>query len=691
MEGQGNGCVLVTTQLEGNLKRGRQDCVAALAAAVTLALSGSASAQTAVQSSTQIAAADLPEQVVITGRLEEDLPVRLSQTGTRVDTVTALDIKNGGYVDVGQALQTTVPGLYISPKNGPFDYVDVSLQGSRTQDVLWLVDGVRINNRLYGGTTPLDTLPSGMIERIEVLEGPQALFYGTQGIAGAINIITKDFSDAPSGALTVGGDTNSTRHLDGFFRDTLNGNHFVVYGSSDVSQGFRPFRAQDFQPSATDRNRDYNVLTLGGKYAYDFTNDLRLTVTEQHTDAKLDYARPQLAATSYNERNEDILSSKLDYTPSDTLQFFVKGYYHWWYAHFTEFDNDPSNPGHLTVIDNHDFWGFTDYGASALAKFEPTPGIDYYLGYDFQNYTGKDVVLVITQKTEHVHAVFGEVATTQDLIPNVKLAAGFRYNAPSFGPSATVWNLSGRWDVTNSLFLKGMVGTAFRLPTAEELFANDPNDERGDLNLKPEKSTNANASIGGYLGMPDLRWEVIGFYRDVDNLIDFESFDSLTNQSVFGNVPGTVRVRGGEFILDAAVNDDLSASGSYTYSPARESGGQQVSRIPEQLAKASVDYHPSNLPFGLFFSANYVGKVFDSQAGLTHVNYGGYVVFNVSGRVFLDTERRHRLDLSLFNIFDRQYASSLAHGVSDVSSTSYVVENLGLPRTLQIRYTYNFQ
>ena len=133
----------------------------ALASTGLLCLAGRAEAQ-------QQAAAipGLPEQVVVTGRLEEDLPARLSQLGTRVDTVSAGEIQNGGYLDVGQSLQTLVPGLYIAPKNGPFDYADISFQGSRTDDVLWTVDGVRINNRLYSGTTPLDTLPAAMIERI---------------------------------------------------------------------------------------------------------------------------------------------------------------------------------------------------------------------------------------------------------------------------------------------------------------------------------------------------------------------------------------------------------------------------------------------------------------------------------------------------------------------------------------------
>jgi outer membrane cobalamin receptor len=188
------------------------------------------------QAGQQLAAAGEPEQVLITGRIEEDLPRELAQLGTRVDIVTAGEIKNGGYIDIGQSLEVTVPGLYVAPKNGPFDYVDVSFQGGRTEDILWTVDGVRINNRLYASTTPLDTLPASIVERIEVLEGAQALFYGTQAIAGAINVVTKDFSETPNGALSAGFDSNMGRHFDGFFRDTVDGHHFVVYGSSDVQR-----------------------------------------------------------------------------------------------------------------------------------------------------------------------------------------------------------------------------------------------------------------------------------------------------------------------------------------------------------------------------------------------------------------------------------------------------------------------
>lgn len=660
-------------------------------AAAAAMLGASAPALAQGQANAQGGGVTQVEQVVITGRLEEELPTQLAKQGVRVDVVTAATIKNGQYVDIIQSLQSTVPGLYIAPKNGPFDYARISLQGSRTQDVLWLEDGVRINNRLYGGgTTPLDTLPASMVERIEIVEGPQALFYGTQSVAGAVNIITRDFSSHLDGAVTAGGDTNSSYHLDGYARGAVGPGRLVVYGSADQSKGFRPFPLEDFQPSATQRDRAYSMFGMGGKYQMDLSDQVRLTVSEQHNFGKLDYAQPESVAIAFNNRNEDILTGKLDVTASESLQFFVKGYYHWWRSNFTEFDNDPST-GTLVTIDDHDPWGYVDRGVNAMGRFLPMRGVNLYLGYDFQNYYGSDAVLVIDKHSESTHAVFGEIATTPELIHGLSLAAGVRYNAPSVGQSATVGVVTAKWDITDALYLKAMAGTAFRLPTAEELFANDPNDERGNPNLKPETSKNANVSLGGHVpGLPALHWEVIGFFRDVKNLIDYDTFDPATNQDVFGNVPGVVRVRGGQVAFDGALTDEISGSASYTYSSSKQDGGMQLSNIPVSLAKATLDYHPTTLPFGLTGSLNYVGDVYNNPAGLGPVNFGDYVVFNASARLFLDEARRQRIDIGLNNVFDKRYATAMGAGFSDATGDAYLVPSLGQPRTFTVRYTFGF-
>ena len=70
------------------------------------------------------------EEVVVRGqRLEESIPLDLQQFGNRVEVITAEQLQLGGFNDVSQVLQMEVPGLYLAPKNGAFDYMDCSLQG----------------------------------------------------------------------------------------------------------------------------------------------------------------------------------------------------------------------------------------------------------------------------------------------------------------------------------------------------------------------------------------------------------------------------------------------------------------------------------------------------------------------------------------------------------------------------------
>jgi vitamin B12 transporter len=646
----------------------------------------------------QAVAQSAPDEVVVsTNRLEETLPEELSKYGMRLETVTRADVRNGSYVDVTQSLQALAPGLYLQPKNGPFDYSDISLQGSRTGDVLWLVDGVRINNRLYSGTPPLDTVPSSVVERLEVLEGGQSLFYGTGAVAGAVNIVTKSFSDKPEGAVSLALDTNNSRHADAFFSDAFGRHHLVLYGSSDDSDGFRAFRRSDYQPSATDRDRGYDVKSFGAKYAFDFTESLRASATWQHTDADLDFAQPYRVAHNENSREEDLATAKLDYALSDNVGLYLKGYYHWWHTDYDTTYNDLTNPGATEVLYDNAFWGFDDRGVNALARFSFTKGVDYFVGYDLQRYGGRDEVLFIAPTKEQTQAVFAQVRTTPDLIPNAHFAAGVRYNDPDVGQSATVWNLSGQYDISSTLFVRGAVGTNFRLPSAEELFADDPQDERGNPNLKPERSRSLNLSIGGTIGEGPqrLHWELIGFARNIDDLIDYDAFDEDTGQSVFGNVAGTVRVRGGEAVLEGSFSDAFSTNLSFTRNRARTDGGDQITRIPEQLLKARFDYHPAGLPFGAALAVNYTGHVF-TTVGPDRVQYGNYAVVDVSGRYFLDSEHRHRLNLSLQNALDKEYGRP-QRGCLDVStdgaydcSSPYAYVNLGQPRTLWGSYTYAF-
>ena len=629
------------------------------------------------------------ENIVITGRLEETVPQDLAEVGNRVNVVTAAEILNGGYIDVTQALQSSIPGLYISPLSGPFDYHDASFQGGRTSDLLWQIDGVRINNRLYSTTPPLDTSPAYMIERVEVVEGGQALFFGTQAVAGAVNIVTKEFSATPDGAISVGGGSNQEIHTNGYFRDTIGPHQFFVYGSADHAKGFQPFSDDEYQPSATDRRRGYDVITVGGKYGINFGGDARFSANYQHTAATLDFLnRPKFTAKAFNERKEDLLSAKFDWSPTDNFDLYLKGYYHWWDTEYTEYRNDIANPGNLIVIDDADFWGFEDYGINAVGKYSFGNGIDLYGGYDYQNYWGEDQVFLIKKKTESVHAPFAQLRMT-NLVPNLTLAAGVRYNAPSDGPSSTIWNVSGQWDILPTLFVKGSVGTAFRLPDAYELYVVDPCCEQGNPNLKPEESTNFNGSIGGTvpLGMATLRWEAVGFYRDVRKLIVIV-FDPVRGIDTFDNSGPKVEVRGGELILGADIGNSFSADFSYSFNSSEQHGtDDQLGDIPESLAKAVFDFHPTDMPFGASVTINHVGDVhrtFD-----TVEEFGDYTVVDLGVRAFVDEGRKHRIGLNVTNLFDEDYATRVRSTTTD-TGTPFIYHYRGMPQSFQVNYTYAF-
>ena len=685
----------------------RKTILLAASALSTMAAAHAAYAQTP---NAQTAAPTEVESVQVTARnLEDTLPEQLAQTGVKVEVVSGQAIRDGGYQDITTALQTLAPGLFILPENGPYSSnVDVSLLGSRSQDVLWLVDGVRINNRLIATQNPLDSVPAGIVDRIEVLDGGQSLFYGTEAIGGAINIVTRPFTDTLGGAIRLSGDSNTDRHVDANLSDGTKLGQFVVYVSADKSDGYQAFRDQDYQPSAGDHDRWYEVLTEGLKYQVDLTSQLRLQASYQRSDNRLDLAFPYRIASDVDTRSEDLASVKLDYQATDKLAVFVKGYWHDWGSYNIVDLTNPFGGAPINALPQN-FFGYKDYGLNALGKYDLMQGLQAYFGYDLQSYGGRDDTLAIAQRNEVVNAGFGQLRWTPVAIPDLNLAAGFRYNSPSTGPSTTVWNLSGRYQLPMGVYIKGDGGTNFTLPTAEELFVADPIQELGGQpNLKPETSIGGNLTVGARFDVAGhtTTLEATGFARDIRNVIDAVNCNPAQQSCVFGspsfvaafvysNLPGVVTTRGGQFEIQTALTTSVKAHLAYTYNATKDDTGVQLNNVPVQLLKGGVDWSPTNLPVGLSANLNYTGKATTLYQTGTK-NYGEYATVDLSGRYFLDPARHHQLNLAVQNLFDRSYGV-FYRGCADVlrdfplgCSKPYPYQALGMPRTVSVSYRYSF-
>jgi outer membrane cobalamin receptor len=658
--------------------------------------------------------------VVIVGQtIEETLPQELEKYGSELEIVDSKTLRDQIYIDAQQALQMQVPGLFVAPRGGPFSYMDISLQGSRTQDMLLLVDGVRINNRLYS-TTMSDTLPASMIERIEVLKGGQGLFYGTQSAAGVINMVTRGYTDEFNGMVTVGGNTNDSIHYDGFVRGHLGPGNYVVFASQDKTDGFETYDA--WAPSSTDRDRSSDVLNFGAKYRFELGDRIAIDARYQHTDARLDNTNPRLVAYSKNERDEDIASVGIDITATDWAQVLVKGYWHDWDSTYTTIRNRLTNGGagpaiqEQYVTDNETYWGFEDKGINALAKLTPGGPFEYLIGYDYQTYSGKDDVLLIAELEEEVHAVFGQLRSTDDFVENLALALGVRQTETG-GANSTVWNASARYDISDTLYVQGNIGTSFLLPTAENLYAIETY-EIGNPNLEPEESQNFNIGLGGQVGAgPTFGWQATYFARDIDNLIGFEDclqvgdpaytpaqdcallFPQFTDPNFFigngffTNVAGTVEVRGIELTGTADFNNGFSVVASYTNSETTDPNGTQRPRVPRTLAKASGVYDGDF--WGASLSALWTGEVKSSAlpGGVGVVGYGEYVVVDLAGHVFIDADQKHKLTARVENLFDEEYRTSVGRSspsAGNDTTPAFVFGFRGAPQTLHVSYSYAF-
>ena len=630
------------------------------------------------------------QEVLITERsIENTLPLALSRYGVDLEIVTSGQVHNHGFVDVGQALEMLIPGVHLTTQAGAFSYLNVQMQGSRSSDVLWTLDGVRINNRLYNGTSPADTLPAGMIERMEVLKGGHGLMYGTQAIAGVVNVVTRGFSETTDGSVGVGTGSDGLQRINGHIRGALGEHKLVAWASKDRSDGYEIY--DNYQPGAVNRKRGYDVDSAGLKYGYEFSDTLSLSTSAIRTLATLDY--PNVSNVSVNDREETILSAKLDYIPGDTAQFILKGYYHSW-------DTDYYTPPGASA-----YWGYEDKGLTAATVLSPHRFFEYHLGYDFQTYEGQDEVLVIAGLREDVHAVYTQIRSRDELSERARFAAGVRYNNTG-GNDSTVWNASGVYELTDALYVQGMVATSFMLPGAENLFRihcpSGQNCTHGNRSLAPEESFAFNLSAGGFVTLANRRfdWQLASWDRKVDNLITTAPIpaefianfpDGFTR--TFVNISDEVTVLGAEIQFSGAISDAVTFDVSYTYSKEEARGtNQQIADRPRQQYKGSLSYASQSLPVGTNLAVKYVGRKSTDVTGFGTQYYGDAYILDAGAHAYLDAGQKHRVTLRVENLLDEKIATAVNSALLAGSEpqTRFLWQRLGVPRTLHLNYQYSF-
>src|SRR5690606_18630489 len=282
---------------------------------------------------------------------------------------------------------------------------------------------------------------------------------------------------------------------------------------------------------------------------------------------------------------------------------------------------------------------------------------------------GQDDVLLIAKQREDVHAFFGQIRSSDELFENAAVAVGFRHDRTG-GSDSTVYSLSGLYHFNDYLYLQGVAGTTFMLPSAENLYRiHCPNPgvstcTHGNPSLEPEESIGVNVSLGGRvdIGERPMSWQVTTWDRRIDNLITTAPIDpSMPNppppefSRTFINVPDEVKATGYELLFRGPITQALAFDVSYTYSKERTASGAVRLDRPRRSHKAALSYSPPSRPFGVGFAYKHVGELTQTVTGFGAQTYGDYYVANLGAHVWLDEENRHRLSLRVENVFDKDY------------------------------------
>lgn len=194
-------------------------------------------------------------------------PRPLNRTAENVTIIKAAEIERLNAHSMYEVLER-VAGVEIDYNNGRNlnGEADVTIQGSRTEHVLVLLDGVRLNTA-SGGNVNMAMVPVGIIERLEIIKGPASAAWGSS-LGGVINILTKKVgtSATPSGSLLASYGEAHSGEVNGDVAGAVGRLGYYLYAGRQETNGF-----------VADRHFEDNQVYA--KAAIPLPHDLRLTAT----------------------------------------------------------------------------------------------------------------------------------------------------------------------------------------------------------------------------------------------------------------------------------------------------------------------------------------------------------------------------------------------------------------------------
>jgi vitamin B12 transporter len=274
-----SACALVATpvrcSVDATLRVVSQACL--------LALCGVSLAQ--AQSTVVAAASSRLDPVIVTATR---VPQPVSQAVVDASVFTREDIERRGPGSVADLLRAA-PGFEIARSGGPGGTTSCFVRGGENRFVAVLVDGVRMDSQSTGGA-PWEAIPLSQIERIEIVRGGVSAVYGSDAIAGVVQIFTRKGEQGGLNAdLGVGVGNMGLRKADARLSGGSGAVDYSISLAGERSTGFSAVANPVSSNYAPDTDGYFN-RSAGARVGLQLNAEHRLEagVTAEHMDTQYD-------------------------------------------------------------------------------------------------------------------------------------------------------------------------------------------------------------------------------------------------------------------------------------------------------------------------------------------------------------------------------------------------------------------
>jgi len=536
------------------------------------------------------------DQVVVTAT---KYPVKQSQTGKVVIVVTHEELEKAAGKPLGEVLSEQTGITVTGALNDPGTNQSILIRGAGSGRALILVDGIPVTDPTQTDNSfDINLIPVTMIERIEISKGAQSTLYGSDAIAGVINIITikSDIKKPISAKASFSGGNygtyNGNAQVYGKLAQKLTYN---IRYNRDHSDGFSAAHDSSRTTGHTPFDRDgYRGDLIAGNLAWNPVEPLTVKSFLQYSHYTVDLdAGPFEDARDYTSANKSLMAGGgFTYKLSNTT---INGNYLY------------STSDHRLQEDSvfgQNYYNDHYFGKSQFAEVYASTKLGYGLtlltGGDFRfnsmNESGISGTYPVSFKDTSIsqNSLYSSLLYTGNMGLSVEL--GGRLNTDSRFGSNYTYTFNPAWLIDKNWKLYGSIASAFKAPTLYQLYS-----AYGDPALQPERSTTYE---GGLQYNDDkLNLRATWFHRNIRDGIDFNYFTYLYYN--FDNEKGD----GIEFEGKYKFNEYVSLSANYTWLHMKERTQSHVSYEDTAYNYAlRVPVHTINFTLGLHPLANfYVG------------------------------------------------------------------------------------